>query len=107
MSMVFDSIVQGLSEAIEDAKSDDKKLNRRTVTIIPVKKYEADEVKRIRKSVNMSQSLFANYIGVSVKTLEAWESGTNHPSGAASRLLNMMEMDKELIEKYPFVKSLV
>ncbi len=52
----------------------------------------------------MSQKTFASYIGVSDKTVEAWEAGTNHPSGAASRLLSMMEMDKNLIEEFPFVK---
>ena len=38
------------------------------------------------------------------KTVEACEAGTNHPSGAASRILNMMEMDTELVEKYPLVQ---
>ena len=38
----------------------------------------------------MSQKAFAGYLGVSPKTVEAWEAGTNQPSGAASRLLSMM-----------------
>ncbi len=44
-------------------------------------------------------------MGVSDKTVEAWEAGTNHPSGAASRLLSMIEKDKELIIKFPFVTN--
>ena len=104
MKSVFESIMTGLNEAIEDAQSEDKKLSRRTVTIIPVKEYGADQVKKIRKSVGMSQSSFAGYLGVTKKTVEAWEAGTNHPSGAASRILSMMEMDTELVEKYPFVQ---
>ena len=71
----------------------------------PVKVYEADEVKKIRNSTGMSQKVFASYMGVSDKTVEAWEAGTNHPSGAASRLLNMIEQDKELIIKFPFVSN--
>jgi len=90
----------GLNEAIEDAQSEGKKLNRRTVTIIPVKEYGAEQVRNIRNSVGMSQSTFAGYLGVTKKTVEAWEAGTNHPSGAASRILNMMEMDTELVEDY-------
>ena len=46
-------------------------------------------------------------MGVSDKTVEAWEAGTNHPSGAASRILNMMEMDDDLIIKFPFVKNAI
>lgn len=105
MSSVYESIMIGLNEATEDAKSKDKKLKRRVVTVAPVKEYQADEVKRIRKATGMSQKIFASYMGVSDKTVEAWEAGTNHPSGAASRLLNMMEMNENLIEEFPFVTA--
>ena len=78
-----ESIVAGLQEAIEDAKSKEKKLPRRVVTVVPVKEYNASEVKKIRNETGMSQKTFASYLGVSCKTVEAWESGINHPSGAA------------------------
>mgnify|MGYP003321387879 CR=1 FL=1 len=101
---VYESIMSGLSEAIEDSKSEKNKLERRIVTIIPVKEYTAKEIQTIRKNTGMSQKLFASYMGVSKKTVEAWESGTNHPSGVACRILAMMEMDSELTTKFPFVK---
>jgi len=44
-------------------------------------------------------------MGVSIKTVEAWEAGINQPSGSSSRLLHMMELDNDLIEKYPFVSK--
>lgn len=105
MSEVYDSIMEGLQEALEDAKGL-KKAARTTyiISVKPVKVYNADDVKRIRKRTGFSQALFAKYIGVSVKTVEAWEAGRNHPSGAASRLLSMMEMDGKLSDEYPFVK---
>lgn len=104
MSSVYDSIMTGLSEAVEDAKREDKRLKRRVVSIVPVKVYDAGEIQKIRKKTGLSQKLFASYMGVSLKTVEAWESGTNHPSGAASRILGMMEMDADLIAHFPFVK---
>ena len=104
MSGVYESIVAGLNEAIEDAKCAEPKLKRRIVTIMPVKEYEPEEIKAIRKSTGLSQKLFAGYMGVSDKTVEAWEAGKNRPSGAASRLLNMMEMDEDLTVDFPFVK---
>ena len=103
MSNVYESIMTGLNEAVEESKSYEKKLTRRVVTVIPVKEYNASEVKKIRNSIGMSQKTFASYLGVSCKTVEAWEKGTNHPSGAASRLLNMMEMDENLTKEFPFV----
>ncbi len=104
MKSVYESIMTGLAETIEDAQSSEKKLNRRVVTIIPVKEYNANEVKRIRKATGFSQKLFASYMGVSDKTVEAWEAGKNTPSGAASRILNMMEMNSNLTIQFPFVK---
>lgn len=104
MNNIYESIVTGLTEAIEDMQSKEKKLKRRVVTIVPVKEYAADEIKAIRKSTGLSQKLFAGYMGVSDKTVEAWESGKNRPSGTASRLLSMMEMDAELTKEFPFVQ---
>ena len=104
---LYNSIMAGLNEAIEDAKSENKKLIRHKVTIEPIKIYEAQDIKRIRNATGLSQKLFAGYLGVSVKTVEAWETGTNHPSGTASRILNMFEIDNELITRFPFVVDTV
>lgn len=103
MSSVYESIMTGLTESVEDARSGGKRLKKRIVTIVPVKEYSAAEVKRIRKNTGLSQKLFASYMGVSDKTVEAWEAGTNHPSGAASRILSMMEINEHLTEEFPFV----
>ena len=70
----------------------------------PLQEYSAEEIKGIRNRLNMTQAVFALFMGVSKKTVEAWEAGTNHPSGAASRLLSMMEMNHNLVDEFPFVK---
>ncbi len=103
----YESIIRGLNEAIEDARSEKPFLKRHEVSVEPVKMFNAEEVKRIRNATGMSQKTFASYIGVSGKTVESWEAGINHPSGAASRILSMMEMDKELVIKFPFVTNVV
>ncbi|MCD8295594.1 MAG: helix-turn-helix domain-containing protein [Clostridia bacterium] len=59
----------------------------------PVHEYSANEVKEIRKSCGLTQAMFAAFLGVSVKTVEAWERGRNCPGGSASRLLAMAEKD--------------
>ena len=96
------SIMTGLVEAVADAKSEEKKLTRRVVSVVPVKDYDAKEIQKIRKKTGLSQKLFARYMGVLPKTVEA---GINRPSGAASRILSMMEMDAELTIRYPFVQG--
>lgn len=104
MSKYYEDLVASIEEAIVDAQLDENKLKRRIVTVIPVKEYKSEEIKKIRKNTGLSQKLFASYLGVSNKTVEAWERGINQPSGAASRMLHMMEMDRNLIEEFPFVQ---
>jgi putative transcriptional regulator len=41
----------------------------------------------IRESTGLSQSRFAQLLGVSVRTLQEWEQGRRAPSGAARTLL--------------------
>jgi putative transcriptional regulator len=44
-------------------------------------------VAAIRESTGLSQSRFAELLGVSVRTLQEWEQGRRAPSGAARTLL--------------------
>ena len=104
MSNVYENILTGLQEAIDDSIAEKKILKKRMVAIVPVKEYNSKEVKTIRNKTGLSQKLFAIYMGVSVKTVEAWETGTNRPNGAASRILSMMELDNDLTKRFPFVQ---
>ena len=104
MSKFYDDLMTGLNEAVAIERGELK--GRKTVyEIQPVKKYDNIQIKQIRTEVGMTQVLFANYMGVSCKTVEAWEAGTNHPSGSASRILSMMEINKDLTTQYPFVRT--
>ena len=42
----------------------------------------------------MTQSVFATYMGVSKKTVEAWECGRSHPTGPVFRLLDILNSDE-------------
>ena len=44
-------------------------------------------VASIRENTGLSQSRFAELLGVSVRTLQDWEQGRRAPSGAARTLL--------------------
>jgi putative transcriptional regulator len=45
------------------------------------------DVASIRERTGLSQSRFAQLLGVSVRTLQDWEQGRRAPSGAARTLL--------------------
>ena len=89
---VFDEIKTGLEQAIAYEKGT-LKAKKTTISIAPVDVFTPVEIKEIRKSTGLTQALFAKYMGVSVKTVESWESGRNHPEGAACRLLTLTRND--------------
>lgn len=105
MSKHSQELINSLTNACEFLKGDTTKGRYSTITIVPVKAYDAATIKAIRKKTELSQGLFAAYLGVSQKTVEAWEAGTNIPNGPSSRLLSMLENDDKFIKKYPFVKK--
>lgn len=95
---VFDEIKTGLNQAIEYEKGN-LKANTRTLSVTPLEAFTASEIKDIRKNAGLTQSLFAKYLGVSLKTVEAWESGRNQPNGAACRMLSITKNDPQFPKK--------
>ena len=91
---VFEDIKRGLNEAIEYEKGN-LKANTTTLSITPLEEFSASEIKDIRKNTGMTQVLFAKYLGVSLKTVEAWEAGRNQPNGTACRLLALTKKDPQ------------
>jgi len=57
----------------------------------PVKQYSKEEIKRIRERNNASQAVFASYLNTAPSTIRSWEHGEKKPSGAALKLLNVVE----------------
>jgi putative transcriptional regulator len=51
----------------------------------------AGDVKRIRTTVQVSQQMFAAYIGTSKATVQKWEAGKHSPNTMAQRLLRLID----------------
>lgn len=94
MSEAFAILSGALDEAINDTKTKKLPRNVRSIEIEPVGVYTSAQVKNIRVKIGLTQKLFAKYIGVSTKTVEAWEVGRNKPSGPSNRLLWLLDMGK-------------
>ena len=99
---VYDGIMQGLEEAVQ---YNEGKIKARTNTleISPVPDFEAKEIKNIRNELGMTQVLFAGFMGVSTKTVEAWEAGRNMPDGPARRILAMLKVDPALPQRFNII----
>lgn len=101
---VYESIIQGLNEAVQYEKGN-LKAKKVKCTINPVPEFTADEIKNVRAELDMTQAIFAAVMGVSQKTVEAWEAGTNVPIGTARRMLSMLRDDPTIPTKYNIVLS--
>jgi putative transcriptional regulator len=92
-------IIEGLKEIIEiQEKRKLAKLNKNSVAILPIDNFKPEEIKLIRQKFEMSASVFAKMLGISSKTVEAWESGLRKPTGAYSRLLQIIIHDPKTIK---------
>jgi putative transcriptional regulator len=91
MSKAFDSIKQGLDEAIAFSKGKKGKA--------VVHEFTPVDVKNIRHQVGMSQSEFASAFGISVSTLRHWERGDRTPHGPALVLLNVVAKEPKAVLK--------
>lgn len=96
---VYTSIKQGLDEAV---KYQEGKISARKtrIAVKPVEIFSGEDIKQIRKSVGLSQVVFASSLGVSKKTVEAWECGRNAPEGPSRRLLQLIRDNPEVIDQY-------
>lgn len=88
-----DLVVESLTQATAYANGDTKSAVKRVVVIAPPPMYTGSEIRSIRMAMNISQQAFANLLGVSKKTIEAWESGKSCPIGPARRLLALLQKD--------------
>jgi putative transcriptional regulator len=55
--------------------------------------YDPKLVKTTRAVLSVSQSIFAQFLGVSVDTVQAWESGVNTPKEMACRFMDEIRHD--------------
>jgi putative transcriptional regulator len=102
---VYESIMQGLNEAVEYQQG--RLVPRKTkfssgkrLTIKPVIDFDTLAIKGIRQKTGLSQVMFALSLGVSPKTVEAWESGRNRPEGASRRLLELVNENPDFLVRF-------
>ena len=100
---MYKSIIKGLGEAIEYEKGNLKNVRTKTIRIAPLPRFCAKDIRDIRIKLGLSQSAFAGLMGVSIKTVEAWESGRNVPQGPAQRMLDLLQKDATLVKNYVHV----
>ena len=85
----FNQLIESIKQAGQ-IKNGDTKPGR-------VFRYGTPNVKKIRRSLHISQSEFALMIGVSPRTLQNWEQGRREPDGPAKALLRVASKNPQAI----------
>lgn len=89
---VGQEILEGLEEfaaALEANETIPGKFTCRKIVLdLEPQVYRPELVKKTRQLLGASQAVFAQFLGVSVKTVRAWEQGINSPQDIACRLMD-------------------
>jgi putative transcriptional regulator len=84
------NIFDDMREALRDAAAYEsgEAVNLRVTPIPPrPKPVSPKEIRKIRQTLQASQTLFATYLNVSPNAVRSWEQGTRRPRQAALKLL--------------------
>lgn len=84
---LFESLKQGLKEAAA--------IRRGELAPGRMTEISPPDAKSVRTKVGLSQTEFAQLIGVKVATLRNWEQHRRHPTGPAAALLTIVEKEPE------------
>jgi putative transcriptional regulator len=96
---LFEELLASANEALDHAQG---KRDLRTTVLPPSPRpMTGAEVRRLRERLDASQAVFAAYLNVSTKLVQAWEAGRRAPAGAALRLLRLAEIAPELLLGVP------
>lgn len=101
----FDDLKEGIKDAIDLESGKRVRGSRVTAVIIrPVSKRTPSQIKNLRAKLGMSQSLFADVLGVTNKAVEAWEAGTKNPSGPVLRMFEILEKEATVLQRVGIFK---
>ena len=87
---LFEELKQSLREAEQIKRSEMK----------PSRVFKIDpknDIVKVRGKLGLSQSKFANVLGISADTLQNWEQGRRQPTGPAKVLLKIATLHPKVL----------
>lgn len=87
-----ESIIEGLNELADSLAKGEPLTERFTCRRIELNleqtTFKPETAKETRELIKASQAVFARFLGVSTKTVQAWESGQKAPTEMGRRFLD-------------------
>lgn len=90
----FSGLMDGLNEALAYEKG-----KASAETFARKQSLPDINVLDVRTALSMTQKAFAKVLGVSCRTVEAWECGKTTPTPTAKKLMFLIQQDHSLVEK--------
>ena len=103
---LFEKLKSGLEDVIAFERGDTSRCRVVRCTD-PVPEYTAQDVVRIRDALGMDRVGFALLMGVSSRTVQAWETGRGGLKGPVRRLLYLLECDPAQAEKLKIRREVI
>jgi putative transcriptional regulator len=98
----FDELMVSTHEALDQARG--KRSLKTTTLPRPLKPMSAASVRKVRTGLHASQAVFARYLNVSTKLVQAWEANRRRPEGAALLLLHIAARRPDALETILFAE---
>jgi putative transcriptional regulator len=98
---VGDKIVGRMKEftdALRELDTESFTCHKVTLDLQPTP-YDKELVRSTRNILKASQTVFAKFLGVSVKTVRSWEQGINTPPDMACRFMDEIRRDQSYWQK--------
>jgi len=92
---IAEQIIEGLrefTEALENEEVVSERFTCRKFELdIKPQSFDPEKVKETRKLLRASQTVFALFLGVSVRAVRSWEQGRQEPSPIACRFMDEIQ----------------
>ncbi len=98
---LFDGIMSGIEDILEYENG-----NSKTSAYMRKRSLPETDVAKVRNELNLTQKTFAVVLGVSQRTIEAWESGRSTPTPTARNLIYLISEDHSLVAKLLSARSI-
>lgn len=95
---LFSSLKAGLEDALAYQRGEEVPglvVHERTLPDV--------DAAEVRKDLSLTQRAFAAILGVSCRTVEAWESGRSNPTPTARKLMYLIQEDHSLVQKLKLI----
>ena len=93
---IYDDVRQSLHDALAFERGRAVDLRSSEVPA-PPKPMKPAEIRKVRESLNASQAIFASFLCVSTKAVQAWEQGVRSPQSTALRLLDIAKKNPAVL----------